>query len=69
MSKRNIPLTGDVELNPVPVANNISSLALVSNCSADFLLNYRMLRYGLRPLNVGGGGYTVFLISITSVVW
>lgn len=39
ISKRNIVLSGDVELNPGPVTNNASSLALHSNTSADFLLN------------------------------
>ena len=50
-SKRNLLLSGDVELNPGPVAKGkTSSLALVSNTTGDLLLNYRLLRHGLRPL-------------------
>lgn len=55
MCLRNILLSGDMELNPGLVANNTSSPVLVSNTRADFLLNYRMLKYWLRPLKVGGG--------------
>lgn len=60
-SKRNLLLSGDVELNPGPVAKGkTSSLALVSNTTGDLLLNYRLLRHGLRPLDVGGGGDCFF---------
>ena len=45
MCLRNILLSGDMELNPGLVANNTSSPVLVSNTRADFLLNYRMLKY------------------------
>ena len=50
LAEKNILLSGDIELNPGPVMNNIT----------DFLLNYRLLRYGLRPLDVGGGGDCFF---------
>lgn len=60
-SKRNLLLSGDVELNPGPVAKSkTGSLALVSNTTGDLLLNYRLLRHGLRPLDVGGGGDCFF---------
>ena len=60
-SKRNLLLSGDVELNPGPVAKGkTSSLALVSNTTGDLLLNFRLLRHGLRPLDVGGGSDCFF---------
>ena len=58
--KRNILLCGDVELKPGPVTSNTSSQALKTNSSTDLLLNYRMLRHGLRPLDVGGAGECFF---------
>lgn len=67
MPKRTILLSENVELNAGPVRNNTSSLTLISNTSADFLLNYRLHRYGLSPFDVGGGCDCFFLISITSV--
>ena len=60
ISPKNILLSGDVELNPGPITNDNSSLALISNTRADFLLNYRLYRHGLRPLDVGGGGDCFF---------
>ena len=33
---------------------------IISNTRADFLLNYRLYRHGLRPLDVGGGGDCFF---------
>lgn len=55
-SKRNRLLSGDVELNPGPVLDcKISSVALVCNTTPVFLLNSRLLRHGLRALDVGGG--------------
>lgn len=60
-SKRNRLLSGDVELNPGPVLDcKISSVALVCNTTPVFLLNSRLLRHGLRALDVGGGGECFF---------
>ena len=53
-TQRNLLLSGDIELNPGPV-----SRALVSNGSHS-LLNTRMHRLNLRPLDVGGGGDCFF---------
>lgn len=58
--QRNILLSGDVELNPGPATNDGSLLPSISNTSSDFLLNYRLYRHGLRPLDVGGGGDCFF---------
>ena len=54
-SKRNVLLPGDVELNPGP--DNIENIHF---SNPDFVLKQRMLRYGLRPLDVGGGGNCCF---------
>ena len=64
ISQKNILLSGDVELNPGPITNGNSSLALISNTRADFLLNYRLYTHGLRALNVDGGG-DYFLKSVS----
>ena len=49
--KRQISLAGDVELNPGPVTRKRN---------ADSVLNSRLQRYGLRPLEVGGMGNCLF---------
>ncbi|XP_048578012.1 uncharacterized protein LOC125559885 [Nematostella vectensis] len=58
--KQTLLLSGDIELNPGPVTdnNNIEDICLYSN--GDFTLRYRMLRHGLTPLDVGGGGDCFF---------
>lgn len=57
-SEQNILLSGDVELNPGPATGENTSAV----CSSDpnFLLECRMIRYGLTPLDVGGGGDCFF---------
>ena len=51
-------LAGDVELNPGPqVANTTDS---ISFSNPNSVLNCRMLRHGLRPLDVRGGGNCLF---------
>jgi len=61
VSKRNILLSGDVELNPGPVADGrISSSTLVCKTTPKLLLSSRLLRHGLRALDVGGGGDCFF---------
>ena len=47
IQKRNILLCGDVELKADPITSKTNN---------DLLLNYRMFRHGLRPLDVGGAG-------------
>ena len=46
-------LSGDVELNPGPTA-------MICNDSSNSLLQYRLLRHGLKALDVGGGGDCFF---------
>jgi len=61
VSKRNILLSGDVELNPGPVADGRISLStLVCKTTPESPLSSRLLRHGLRPLDVGGGGDCFF---------
>ena len=61
--EQNLLLSGDIELNPGPVTNtnktSTSSRAIASD-SFDFVFNNRLLRHGLRPLDVGGGGDCFF---------
>ena len=45
-------------LNPGPMMGNATEN--ISFVNPDFILHYRMLRYGLRPLDVGGGGDCLF---------
>lgn len=54
ISRQKLLLSGDVELNPgpVPVMGNV--IQSISFDNPDFVLHYRMLRYGLQPLDVGG---------------
>ena len=49
--KQQILLAGDVELNPGPQLVNTTHSISFSN--PNFVLNYRMLRHGLRPVNGG----------------
>ena len=51
MSDMHILLSGDIELNPGP-----RTRTMICNESSNFLLQYRLLRHGLKPLDVGGGG-------------
>ena len=48
-----ILLSGDIELIPGPRTR-------ICNESSNFLLHYRLLRHGLKPLDVGGGGDCFF---------
>ena len=61
-SERIILLSGDVELNPGPV--NVGDMSAIKEITSsepnDCVLKYRMLRYRLRPLDVGGGGDCFF---------
>lgn len=60
-SAENILLSGDVELNPGPAtAETISAVKEISFIDPNFLLESRMLRYRLTPLDVGGGGDCFF---------
>ena len=56
MSYKHILLSGDIESNPGPVSNNRT----ICDGGSNSLLNYRLLRYQLRPLDVGGGGDCFF---------
>ena len=60
-SEQNILLSGDVELNPGP-ATGENTPAVKEICSSDpnFVLECRMIRYGLTPLDVGGRGDCFF---------
>ena len=61
LSNRDLLLSGDIELNPGPITrDSISSTTMICNGNSDFVLNYRLLRCGLKPLNVGGGGDCFF---------
>ena len=61
VSGKNILLSGDVELNPGPVIfNDVSTVQNTSFEAPDFTFQYRLLRYRLRPLDVGGGGDCFF---------
>ena len=69
VSRQSILLSGDVELNPGPgITCNSTGEEIISFNDPDFVFKYRLLRYRLRPLNVGGGG-DFFKVSITSVIW
>ena len=52
---RNILLSGDVQLNPGPKMVDSMSIG-----NPEFVFEYRLLRHGLRPLDVGGGGDCFF---------
>ena len=54
LSKESILLSGDIELNPGPYNDKTTKEFSFSN--PNFILHYRMLRHGLRPLDVGDGG-------------
>lgn len=56
VSCKHILLSGDIESNPGPVSSNRT----ICNEGPNSLLNYRLLRYQLRPLDVGGGGDCFF---------
>ena len=58
LSKESILLSGDIELSPGPCNDKTTTEFSFSN--PYFILHYRMLRHGLRPLNVGGGGDCLF---------
>lgn len=56
VSEKNILLSRDVELNPgLIIFNDVSTVQDTSFEAPDFTFQYRLLRYRLRPLNVGGG--------------
>ena len=55
-SKRNILLSGDIELNPGPTTPNVSSLQMLCKERPNSVFNCRLHRYGLRALEVGGMG-------------
>jgi len=61
MSARNIALSGDVELNPGPrITSGSTGEVLIPFSDPDYIFKYRLHRYGLRPLEVGGGGDCFF---------
>ena len=61
VSRRNIALAGDVELNPGPrITCNLTGQVLIPFNDPQFVFKYRLLRYRLRPLDVGGGGDCFF---------
>ena len=52
-------MSGDIELNLGPLTDNaMKDICFYNN--SDFTLRYRMLRHGLIPLDVGGGGDCFF---------
>ena len=53
-------LSGDIELNPRPVTNNSPLSRSIANPQSDFVFNYRLLRHGLRPLDLCGEGDCFF---------
>ena len=55
MSDMHLLLSGDIELNPGP-----RTRTMICNESSNSLLQYRLLRHGLKPLDVGGGGDCFF---------
>ena len=59
-SEKNILLSGDIESNPGPVTNDSTLSQATTNGRSDFLFNYRLLRHGLKQLDVGGGGDCFF---------
>ena len=58
MAKRKVSLSGDVELNPGLMFGN--TFETISFTNQNFALQYRMLRHGLQPLDVGGEGDCLF---------
>ena len=61
VSGKNILLSGDVELNPGPVLfDDVLTVQGISFEAPDFTFQCRLLRYRLRPLDVGGGGDCYF---------
>jgi hypothetical protein len=56
VSGRSILLSGNIELNPGPSMNSITSTKEISFNNVEFVFRYRLARYALRPLDVGGGG-------------
>ena len=61
VSAINIALSGDVELNPGPrITCNLNGEVLLPFNDPQFVFKYRLLRYRLRPLDVGGGGDCFF---------
>jgi len=46
--------SGDIELNPGPQQNDNTQTTL--SLGSTILLNFRLRRLGLRPLDVGGAG-------------
>ena len=58
MAKRKVSLSGDIELNPGPMSGN--TFETISFTNQNFVLRYRMLRYGLQPLDVSGEGNSLF---------
>ena len=61
VSGKNIVLSGDVELIPGPVIfDDVMTVQGISFEAPDFTFQYRLLRYRLRALDVGGGGDCFF---------
>ena len=61
VSDQNILLSGDVELNPGPrITCTTTGEEIISFNDPDFVFKYRLLRYNLRPLDVGGEGDCFF---------
>ena len=61
VSGKNILVSGDVELNPGPVLfDDVLTVQGISFEAPDFTFQCRLLRYRLRPLDVGGGGDCFF---------
>ena len=58
--------SGDIELNPGPEQNLNSETILPVGFT--MLLNLRLLRLGLRPVDVGYGGDCFFPSSFSSVI-
>lgn len=58
MPKLKLSLSGDVELNPGPMFGN--TFETISFTNQNFVLQYRMLRHGLQPLDVDGEGDCLF---------
>ena len=56
--KTKILMSGDVELNPGPLSHRITCDAEISPSGS--ILELRLHQFGLKPLDVGGGGDCCF---------
>ena len=54
ISKENRILYRDIELNSGPVINYSTLSKSIADPQSDVVSDYRLLRHGLRPLDVGG---------------